>query len=342
MLSLAPKMSEKTTQTKRYLARYLVTGGCGFIGSGVARALAEGGAEVLALDSYLTGTSENLAATGIRSVTADLTKSDALDAPEFQGKWDAIFHHGDITDPRSEDEAVFEKNVSGFTCVLNLALKSDARLVFASTAGLYGNGPVPMHEDQPKDLLTAYGRSKVEMERLGSEASSKIPVVGLRYFNVYGPREAHKGRAASMVYHLYNQMRAGRRPRLFEFGEQKRDFVHVKDVVSANLLALNSPSGVFNVGAGVASDFNELVFALNAAMGTRLEPEYFPMPYDPKTYQCNTHADLQRAQSVLGYRSQWSLSAGVADYVRWLDSNRKSTAREISSEKIEQTKSPRA
>jgi ADP-L-glycero-D-manno-heptose 6-epimerase len=304
-------------------AKYLVTGGCGFIGSNLAIALKQSGADVLAVDSYLTGTAENLAGTGIEHVIADATDGSLWKQPVvLDTAWDALFHHGDITDPRfGNDREVYEKNVSGFQRVLDLAVKNRCRLIFASTAGLYGNGAVPMEEEQPKDLLTAYGKSKLEMERLAMEASAEIPVVGLRYFNVYGPREAHKGRAASMVFHLYQQMRAGKNPRLFEFGEQKRDFVYVKDVVAANLCALRGPSGIFNVGSGVASEFNDVVAALNTALGTALPIEYFPMPYDPKTYQGNTQADMKRAESVLGFLPKWDLSAGVMDYVRWLDAS---------------------
>ncbi len=304
--------------------KYLVTGGCGFIGSNLARTLAKRGAQVTAVDNIQSGVAENLRDSEVQFLAADVTESRNWLAggplSQLTGvQWDAVFHHGDITDPRhGDDEKVYQRNTSGFQNVLDLALKRKCRLVFASTAGLYGNGAVPMREDQPNHILTAYGKSKAEMERRAVEAGTRIPVIGLRYFNVYGPREGHKGRAASMIFHLFHQMTAGKNPRLFEFGEQKRDFVYVKDIVAANLCALTAPSGIYNVGSGEAEEFNAVVAALNTAMGTALETEFFKMPYDPATYQMNTHADMSKAKSQLGFTPQWNLKAGVMDYVHWL------------------------
>ncbi|MCC7440406.1 MAG: NAD-dependent epimerase/dehydratase family protein, partial [Bdellovibrionales bacterium] len=233
--------------------------------------------------------------------------------------FDAVFHQGDITDPRWPNDAeVLERNVKGFQEALALAAEQGSRFVYASTAGLYGNGPVPMQEDQPKQLLTAYGRSKLRMDELGAEAGVSHPVVGLRYFNVFGPREAGKGRPASMIYHLALQMKEGRRPKLFKWGEQARDQIYVKDVVAANLCALKGPSGVYNVGTGRPTSFNAIVAALNEALGTKLEPEYIDMPFDAATYQGNTLAHTERAEKVLGFKANWEFATAVRDYMIWL------------------------
>ncbi len=297
------------------MPRYLVSGGSGFIGSNLVLELEAQGAEVVAVDSFKTGARENLKGFKGRLIEADVTQ-----AFESEGPWDAVFHHGDITDPRHPNDAeVLEKNLAGFQRLLDISLKAKCRLVYASTAGLYGNGPTPMREDQAKELLTAYGRSKAQMDEIGARFGKETGVVGLRYFNVFGPREAAKGRAASMVYHLYQQVKAGKAPRLFQWGEQKRDFVYVKDVVRANLAALTAPSGVYNVGSGIASTFNELVKALGEAMNLRLEAEYFQMPYDFATYQGNTHADMTLAKAKLGFEPRWAFPAAVKDYVNWLE-----------------------
>ncbi len=297
------------------MPRYLVTGAAGFIGSNLALHLEALGHEVVALDSLKTGSSDNLRGFRGRFLRADLTQISMV-----EGQWDGVFHQGDITDPRHPDDAqVLRCNRLGFEAVLNTAKQSGCRLVYASTAGLYGNGPVPMREDQPQQLITAYGRSKSEMDVLGQQsATAHTPVVGLRYFNVYGPREAAKGRAASMVWHLFRQMQSGEAPRLFEWGEQVRDFVYVKDVVTANMCALRAPSGVYNVGTGLGSTFNQLVEALNLALKTDFQAQYFPMPYDPHSYQGNTVADTRKAESVLGFKASWDLVRGVGDYVEWL------------------------
>jgi ADP-L-glycero-D-manno-heptose 6-epimerase len=296
--------------------RALVTGAAGFIGSNLTRSLVERGFEVVAVDSLSSGVRDNLEGFPGKIVHWDMTAK-----PPDWGKFDAVFHHGDITDPRyPNDKEVLERNLACFRNVLEIARAGGRQLVYASTAGLYGNGPTPMREDQEKHLLTAYGRSKLEMDRIASEFYDDMRVVGLRYFNVYGPYEQHKGRAASMVWHLARQMAAGNRPRLFEWGDQKRDFIHVADVVEANFRALQGPSGVYNVGTGVASTFNELVEALNLALGTDLEPEYFPMPYESATYQGNTQADPRLAREKLGFSARFSLKEGVLDYVKWMRS----------------------
>jgi ADP-L-glycero-D-manno-heptose 6-epimerase len=295
------------------MPRYLLSGAAGFIGSNLALELQARGHEVVAVDSLRTGARENLAGFRGRFVQADVTEPLALEGP-----WDGVFHHGDITDPRhGSDSEVLERNVAGFGRMLELASQSGCRLVYASTAGLYGNGPTPMHEDQAKQLITAYGRSKQQMDSLAA-AHTSTPVVGLRYFNVYGPREAGKGRAASMVYHLFRQIQQGQAPKLFEWGEQVRDFIHVHDVVSANLCAMTAPSGVYNVGTGVGSTFNQLVEVLGLALGQSIKPQYIPMAYDPATYQSNTVADTTRARTQLGFTARWNLREGVADYIHWL------------------------
>ena len=172
-----------------------------------------------------------------------------------------------------------------------------------------------MKESQKKELLSAYAKSKLMMDELAEKYFDKMHVVGLRYFNVFCPREAHKGRAASMIYHLGKQMKEGKNPRIFKFGEQKRDHIYVKDAVAATIKAIDAKkSGVYNVGTGIATNFNELVKALNEVIGTNLEPEYFEMPYDPKTYQSNTQADTTKAEKFLGFKAKYSLKEGIKDY----------------------------
>lgn len=295
----------------------LVTGATGFIGSNLCLELESRGYRVLATDNYRTSKPQNLEGFG-----GSLIELDTRDIAKIKDPLYAIFHHGDITDPRfPNDNEVYDHNLNCFKAVAELAAKNRATLVFASTAGLYGNGPVPMHEDQPKDIVTAYGRSKQKMEDLAVELSKVQHIVGLRYFNVFGPRESHKGRAASMIYHLSNQIVEGKTPRLFKHGHHKRDFVYVKDVVAANLCALQAPSGIYNVGTGVATSFKELVGVIDSVLGTHSEIEYFDMPYDPKTYQNDTQADTARARRQLGLEINWPLAKAVRDYLQQLHPN---------------------
>ena len=142
-------------------------------------------------------------------------------------------------------------------------------------------------------------------------------IVGLRYFNVFGPREAHKGRAASMIYHLSRQMKARQRPKIFKSGEQKRDHIYVKDAVAATIKAVNAKSGIYNVGTGIATTFNELIEVLNDAMGTNYKPDYFDNPYTA-TYQANTQAHTEKSKKGLGFEARYSLKEGVEEYMEWL------------------------
>jgi len=158
------------------------------------------------------------------------------------------------------------------------------------------------------------------MDNIATRAAAESPdwiIVGLRYFNVYGPREAHKGVPASMVHHLSRQMKAGQRPRIFKHGEQKRDFVYVKDIVGGSIRALDAQgSGIYNLGSGQARSFNELVDVLNKCLGTSFQPDYIDNPH--AHYQNFTQADLTNARSALGYEPRFPLEEGVRDYMEWL------------------------
>jgi ADP-L-glycero-D-manno-heptose 6-epimerase len=198
-------------------------------------------------------------------------------------------------------------------------------VVYASSAATYGVCSGIQHEDQPPAPANVYAFSKVQLDNLAREHATKNPswrIVGLRYFNVYGPREVHKKAAASMIYQLYLQMKAGRRPRVFRSGEQRRDFVYVKDVVSLTIRAATAPhSGVFNCGSGVAVSFNEVIAELNRCLGTSLEPEYMDNPY-AHFYQPHTQADMSRAAAELDFRPGWTPATGIADYVATLEGAR--------------------
>ncbi|MDP7505836.1 MAG: ADP-glyceromanno-heptose 6-epimerase [Candidatus Woesearchaeota archaeon] len=296
----------------------LVTGGAGFIGSNLALELEKQGHEVIVVDNIFSGTKDNL-----NEFNGIFIEKDVSKPIEFEEKFDAIFHIAAITDPRHDnDEETYNKNVEGFKLMVKLAQEHNAKLVYASTANLYGNKPVPMKEDQEKEIITVYGKSKLKMDEMAGELFDEMHIVGLRFFNVFGPREAHKGRPASMIYHLYNQMKSGNKPKLFKMGEQIRDHIYVKDIVRAVILALDAPSGVYNVGTGVGTSFNEVVKVLNEVLGKELEIEYIDMPYDAKTYQANTQADTTLAEEKLKFKAEFSFKEGVKDYVEWMEEQR--------------------
>jgi ADP-L-glycero-D-manno-heptose 6-epimerase len=218
---------------------------------------------------------------------------------------------------------MMRNNLEGFRNVLAWAAKWGAKVVWASSAAVYGNLPAPNRlTDTPKPL-NVYGYSKLAMERHAqrwAREHTELPIVGLRYFNVYGPGEAHKGKFASMIWQLSRQMKAGKRPRVFTAGEQKRDFVSIEDVIQVNLLAMNAganvpPASVFNVGCGKPGSFNDVIAGLNAALGTKLETEYFENPY--AFFQNHTEADISETTRLLGYKPRYqNVAEGIAAYMR--------------------------
>jgi ADP-L-glycero-D-manno-heptose 6-epimerase len=203
---------------------------------------------------------------------------------------------------------------------LRFARPTKTRIIYASSASIYGAATKASVESNGAAPANVYSFSKVIMDNIAMREANESPdwiIIGLRYFNVYGPREAHKGVPASMIYHLSKQMKAGQRPRIFKHGEQKRDFVYVKDAVEGTILALEvSESGIYNLGCGQARSFNELVDVLNKCLGTNFQPDYFDNPH--AHYQNFTEADLKKVRNALGYEPQFSLERGVADYMQWL------------------------
>ena len=300
--------------------KYLVTGGAGFIGSNIAKTLEAQGHEVTVLDDFSkNGHFKNLIGFKGDVITADLFEYMPTDM-----YFDAIFHEAAITDTTVMDQKVMmEQNVEAFKNLLNFAAENDIKkVIYASSAATYGNGPVPNVETQPTHPENVYGFSKVIMDNVArqfAEDNNDMTIIGLRYFNVYGPGEYFKGKMASMVYQLYNQMKAGKRPRVFKYGEQQRDFVYVKDIVKINLCALNNgkETGVYNAATGIPRDYNAIIACLNKELGTKLEPEYIDNPYP--FFQLKTQADMTLAKEKLGYEPDYSLEAGIADYVSILE-----------------------
>jgi ADP-L-glycero-D-manno-heptose 6-epimerase len=306
----------------------IITGGAGFIGSNLTLALQERfpGARLTVIDDFRSGDFKNL--TGYRGdfVAQNLA---AIDWREQFGnaKFDAIFHLASITDTTLHDQFVqVHDNVESFRRILNFARPTRTRIIYASSASTYGPATEASVESNSAAPANIYAFSKAIMDNIAMRAAAESPdwsIIGLRYFNAYGPREAHKGVPASMIYHLAQQMKAGQRPRIFKHGEQKRDFVYVKDIVDGSILALEaSESGIYNLGCGQARSFNELVDILNNCLGTKLPPDYIDNPH--AHYQNFTEADLEKVRNALGYQPQFPLEEGVRDYMKWLYPQEKS------------------
>ena len=300
--------------------KYLVTGGAGFIGSNIAKTLEAQGHEVTVLDDF----SKNGNFKNLIGFKGDVITMDLFEKVPHDMYFDAIFHEAAITDTTVMDQkAMMEQNVEAFKNLLDFAAENEIKkIVYASSAATYGNGPVPNVETQPTHPENVYGFSKAIMDNVArqfAEDNNDMTIIGLRYFNVYGPGEYYKGKMASMIYQLYLQMKEGKRPRVFKMGEQQRDFVYVKDIVKINLCALTNgkETGVYNAATGIPRNFNEIIACLNKEMGTNLEPEYFENPYK-EFFQVKTQADITKSKEKLGYTPDYSLEDGIADYVKIL------------------------
>lgn len=300
--------------------KYLVTGGAGFIGSNIAKTLEAEGHEVTVLDDF----SKNGHFKNLIGFKGDVITCDLFERVPHDMYFDAIFHEAAITDTTVMDQkAMMEQNVEAFKNLLDFAADNDIKkVVYASSAATYGNGPVPNVETQPTHPENVYGFSKVIMDNVArqfADDNNDMTIIGLRYFNVYGPGEYYKGKMASMVYQLYNQMKAGQRPRVFKNGEQQRDFVYVKDIVKINMCALKNgkETGVFNAATGIPRDYNAIIACLNKELGTNLDPEYIDNPYP--FFQLKTQADITKSKEKLGYEPDYTLEKGIADYVSILE-----------------------
>jgi len=297
--------------------RVLVTGGAGFIGSNVARLLEKEGSQVFILDNFFHANFEN-----IIDLNAEVISADILDEGIFKKlpKIDAVIHEAAITDTTLADNTkMMMVNFVGFKNVLNFCLLRKIKLVYASSAGVYGLAESVMSESNKTTPHNTYGYSKYLCDCLTKKLIGKknIPsLVGLRYFNVYGPGEAHKEKSASMIYQLYLQMKAGKSPRIFKYGDQKRDFIYVKDVARITIEALKSKScNILNVGTGKARSFNEMIAIINKVLKTNLKLEYFDNPY-VGNYQNFTQADTTLLKRVLKTEAKFSLDEGIENYIR--------------------------
>ncbi|MCF1182788.1 ADP-glyceromanno-heptose 6-epimerase [Marichromatium gracile] len=307
----------------------LVTGGAGFIGSNVALHLQRHhpGCRVVVVDCFgaaadapgprAFGHYLNLIDFAGELICGDLTEPRDL-ARLQRLRYDLILHFAAVSDTRVYDQAaILRANVNVFADLLRLAARRGADLVYASSAATYGAAPAPQRigHEAPD---TPYGFSKLKMDQMAARFRQEHPglaVAGLRFFNVYGPREYFKGTTASMVLQLGHQLLAGRAPRLFHGSEHiLRDFVHVEDVVRAVLAAAaGRVSGVFNVGSGRAESFARVLELLQQGLGTALPIDYIDNPHH--AYQTHTRAELETTRAALGYAPEYDLARGVAAYL---------------------------
>ena len=329
------------------MTRIVVTGAAGFIGSNIVKGLNQRGIDdIIAVDDLTQGDKfRNL---------ADLKIADYVDAGDFYrrftdaafGKVEAVFHEGACSDTMETDGKYMMANNYTLSCELFEACQHlGTRLLYASSAATYGGSASFRESPEFERPLNVYGYSKLLFDqKLRRELGARFEAatnqaVGFRYFNVYGPREQHKGRMASVAFHEFNQFRGEGKVRLFGGyggygpGEQMRDFVFIDDVVAVNLWFLDHPgqSGIFNLGTGRAQPFNDVATAVvnalrpgkpaldAAAAAAQGLIEYIPFPDALRgKYQCHTQADLGALRATGCDHVFANVQSGVASYVQTL------------------------
>ncbi len=309
----------------------LITGGAGFIGSNLAFYFQYNypDSKVVVFDCFrsdATFKNGNLQSFGHYKnligfkgdVICGNINSKADLALLYKYKFDFIFHQAAISDTRVYDqEIVMRTNVNSFYDLLNKAKDDGAVMVYASSAATYGSLPSPqtIGKESPEN---PYGFSKYMMDQIACRYSRENPnmtIVGLKFFNVYGPREYFKGKTSSMVIQLGHQILNGAAPRLFEGSDRIfRDFINVEDVVQANIKATKpKENGTYNVGTGKSRSFQDIADILQQELGVDLGTEYIPNPYDG--YQMHTQADISASKSNLGFNPVISLEEGIKAYI---------------------------
>lgn len=290
----------------------LVTGGAGFIGSNLVEALLADGEEVIVLDNLHTGSLDNLA--GLEG-SVELIQASCNALPDLDLQPEKIYHLGipSSSPMYKANPFLAGEALSGFIAVLELARRTQARVVYASSSSLYSGLLPPHREDMAIAVTDYYTEARLAMERMAELYNRLYGLgsVGLRFFSVYGPREEAKKQYANMVSQFLWQMRRGEEPEVFGDGNQTRDFIHVHDVVRALRLAMKSDyHGILNAGTGKAYSFNDVIRMINAELKTDIKQTYTPNPI--KNYVRDTLADTSKSQRVLGFQARISLQEGIS------------------------------
>lgn len=300
----------------------LVTGGCGFIGSNIARKLLDRGYEVTILDNLFLGKEENIMPLKIqyrdciKFIEGDVRNANLL--IDLMKKCDYVIHEAAVSsapmfnaDPREG----IHVNICGFNNVLELARRLKIKkIVYATTSSLYSMFDPPHKEDMPVKPRTFYEYTMFAREHLSRIYYEMYGVksVGVRYFSIYGPNELHKLRYANIITQFLWRMIKNKQPIIYGDGTQTRDFTFVYDAAEATIMAMENEDvecDVFNVGTGIETSFNDIVKILNDVLGTDIEANYVSNPI--KKYVYRTCADTTKAEKILGFRAKIKVREGI-------------------------------
>ena len=312
----------------------IVTGSNGFIGSNLIKGLNEiGYKDIIAVDNQDDPElKDNIAHCDIEDFLnidefINLIRNNEIDGTKIR----AIFHQGACSNTMEWDaDFLYKNNLLYSKELLNFSQKTQTPLIYASSASVYGAGKIFEESIENEDPINLYAYSKFKFDQLVRQEliKSETQIVGLRYFNVYGPQEQHKGTMASVAFHLHNQLKDNEEIKLFEGsdgyddGEQRRDFIYVEDVVKVNLWFLENQkvSGIFNVGTGKSQTFNEVAHSV-INWNKRGKINYVPFPEKLKgAYQSYTQANISKLRKA-GYKDEFlNVQEGVKKYLDRLES----------------------
>ena len=309
----------------------LITGGAGFIGSNLAFYFQDNypNSQIIVFDCFRNdevfsngnplsyGHYKNLIGFKGDVICGNINKKNDLILLNNY-KFDYIFHQAAISDTRVYDqEIVIRTNVNSFYDLLEISKKDHAVLVYASSAATYGNLPSPqtVGKEAPEN---PYGFTKLLMDQIAYRYVNENPdmtIVGLRFFNVYGPKEVYKAKTSSMVIQLGHQILDGKAPRLFKGSDQiLRDFIYIEDVIQANIKACNPKNnGTYNVGTSISRSFQDIADILQKELDSNLSTEYFTNTFEG--YQLNTQADITSTKANLSFEPNFSLEEGIKTYI---------------------------
>lgn len=310
----------------------LITGAAGFIGSNLVFYFQENypNAKIIALDCFRSGETfsngnlksfghfKNLLGFNGTVISGDINDKSIINSLSTDYNFDYIFHQAAISDTTAiEQDIMLKTNVNAYEDLLKIAVKHNANMIYASSAATYGDSDIfEVGHEKPNNV---YGFSKVMMDNISYEYMKKdldISIVGLKYFNVYGPREFYKNKTSSMVVQFGHQILKGTTPKLFE-GSDKilRDFIYIEDIIQANIKACApKKSGVYNVGTGKARSFEDIVNILQKELGIDKGKEYIPNPF-VGSYQFFTQANIDSTKENLAYEPRFEMEDGIKAYI---------------------------
>lgn len=305
--------------------KIMLIGGAGLVGSHIVdQLIAEPVSEIVIYDNFVRGTRDNLAAAAaspkVRVIEASMTDRDRL-GRELAGV-DGVFLLASlwlgecVNDPRS----AWEVNTLGTWNVVEACLAAGVkRIVYSSSASVYGNALVtPMTEEHPFNNRTTYGATKIANEQMlrAIYEQHKLPYIGMRYMNIYGPRMDYEGTYVSVIMKVLDKIFAGERPVVFGDGSQVYDFIHVSDIARANILGMKADCADenFNIGMGIGTSINELVSMLLELTGSSLTIDYRPQAM---SFVTNRIGSIDKAERLLGFRATVPLREGLQSIVDW-------------------------